>query len=70
MVTVKQKRLKCIECTNKRDELYDVSTYCTKFLKYDPSLHRIENVGQIQLKNNPVEMKVQGAFNVIDYHFH
>jgi hypothetical protein len=33
---VKQKRLECIECTNKGDELYDVPTYCMKFLKYDP----------------------------------
>ncbi len=32
---VKQRKLKCIECTNKRDELYDVPIYCTKFLKYD-----------------------------------
>jgi hypothetical protein len=70
MVNVQQGRLKCIECTNKRDELYDVSTYSTKFLKYDPFLHRIENIGHIQLKNNPIEVKVQGAFDAIDYHFH
>jgi hypothetical protein len=70
MVTIKHGRLKCIECTNKRDELYDVSICCTKFLKCDPSLHIIENIGHIQLKNKPVEMKVQGAFDVIDYHFH
>jgi hypothetical protein len=28
---------KDIQCSNKNDELYDVSTYYTKFLKYDPS---------------------------------
>jgi hypothetical protein len=33
IMTIKQGKLKCIECTNKRDELHDVSTYCTKFLK-------------------------------------
>jgi hypothetical protein len=37
MMIVKQKIFKCIECMNKRDELYDVFTWCTKFLKYDPS---------------------------------
>jgi hypothetical protein len=36
-MTIKQRRFKCIECMNKRDELCDVPTYCTKFLKYDPS---------------------------------
>jgi len=36
-MTIKQRRFECIKCTNKRDELYDVLTYCTKFLKYDPS---------------------------------
>jgi hypothetical protein len=36
-MTVKQKRFECIKCMNKRDELYDVPTRCTKFLKYDPS---------------------------------
>jgi hypothetical protein len=34
MMNIKQRRLDCIECTNKRDELYDVPTYYTKFLKY------------------------------------
>jgi hypothetical protein len=29
---------------NKGDELYDVPTYSTKFLKYDPSWHWIEGV--------------------------
>jgi len=37
MMIVKQRRFKCIECMNKNDELYDVPTCCTKFLKYDPS---------------------------------
>jgi hypothetical protein len=36
IVTIKQGIFKCIKCTNKRDELYDVPTYSTKFLKYDP----------------------------------
>ncbi len=34
MMIVKQKRFKCM---NKGDELHDVSTYCMKLLKYDPS---------------------------------
>jgi len=34
---IKQGGLKCIECMNKKDELYDVSICYTKFLKYDPS---------------------------------
>jgi hypothetical protein len=29
---------------NKRDKLYDVPTNYTKFLKYDPSWHQIENI--------------------------
>jgi len=33
---VKQRIFKCIECMNKMNELYDVPTYYTKFLKYDP----------------------------------
>jgi hypothetical protein len=39
MVTmiIKLKKLKCIEFTNKGDELNDVFTYHTKFLKYGPS---------------------------------
>jgi hypothetical protein len=55
---------------NKGDELYDVFTCCTKFLKYDPSLHQIESVGHIQLENNLVGVKVEGAFDAIDYRFH
>jgi hypothetical protein len=35
MIIIEQKKLECIECTNKGDELYDVSTCCTKFLKYN-----------------------------------
>jgi hypothetical protein len=34
-MSVKQRKLKCITCKNKRDELYDVSTYCMKILKHD-----------------------------------
>jgi hypothetical protein len=37
IMIVKQRILKCIECENKGDELYDVSTYYTMFSKYDPS---------------------------------
>ncbi len=36
IIKVKHGRFKCIKCMNKGDELYDVSTCCTKFLKYDP----------------------------------
>jgi hypothetical protein len=36
MMIIKYGTLKCIECTNKGDELYDVPTCYTKFLKYDP----------------------------------
>ncbi len=43
-MTIKQKKLKYIKCTNKMDELYDVPTYCMKFLKYDPSWHWIEGI--------------------------
>jgi hypothetical protein len=35
-MNVKHERFKHIEHMNKRDELYDVSTYNTIFLKYDP----------------------------------
>ncbi len=43
-VIIKQGRFKCIECTYKSDELYDVSTSYMKILKYDPFWHQIENV--------------------------
>ncbi len=36
MEIVKRMRFKCIKCMNKRDELYEVFIYYTKFLKYDP----------------------------------
>jgi hypothetical protein len=36
MMAIKQRIFKCIECTNKGDELRDVSTQYMKFLKYDP----------------------------------
>ncbi len=36
-MSAKQGRFKCMKCTNKRDAMYDVFTYYTKFLKYDPS---------------------------------
>jgi len=35
-MTIKQRRLKCIKCTNKGDELYDVPIYYTKFLNMIP----------------------------------
>jgi hypothetical protein len=38
IMTLKQRRLKCIEFMYKGDELYDVSTYCMKLLKYDQVL--------------------------------
>jgi hypothetical protein len=57
MVTIKYKRLKYIECTNKRDELYDVPTCCTKFLKYDPSWHWIKNIHYVQLKKTQSRWK-------------
>jgi hypothetical protein len=34
---IKQRKIECIEYTNKGDDLYDVPTYYKKFLKYDPS---------------------------------
>ncbi len=52
-MTIKQGRLKCIKCTNKGDNLYNVPTYYMKFLKYDYFLHQIEGIHHIQLKNHP-----------------
>jgi hypothetical protein len=69
MMIIKQGRLKCITCTNKGDELYDVPIYYTKFLKYDYSSHRIEGIHHIQLNNHPVRVKVQNAHNTMDYNF-
>jgi hypothetical protein len=54
---------------NKKDELHDVSTYCINFLKYDPSWHQIEGICHLQLDNNLVEVKVQGAPDVVNSHF-
>jgi hypothetical protein len=68
-IIIKQGKVKCIKCTNKEDELYNVPTYYMKFLKYDPSWHLIEGVCHVQLKNNLVEMKVQGGPNAMDYYF-
>jgi hypothetical protein len=36
---------------------------------YDPFWHQVENICHIQLKNNLVEVKVQGAHDVMDYCF-
>ncbi len=54
---------------NKGDELYDLPAYYMKFLKYDPSWHQLEGIHDFQLKNNPIEVKVQGAPNAIEYYF-
>ncbi len=54
---------------NKGGELYDVSTYYKKFLKYDPFWHWIKSVYHIQLDNNLVGVKVQDALDVVDYYF-
>jgi hypothetical protein len=39
MVTmiIKQRKIKCIECMNNKDKLYDVPIYSMKILKYDLS---------------------------------
>jgi hypothetical protein len=58
ILIIKQGRFKWIECMNKKETLYDVPTYCTKFLKYDPFWHRIESIYNVQLENNPIEVKV------------
>jgi len=57
-MTIKHGKHKMHKCMNNGDKLYDVPTYCTKFLKYDPFWHQIESICHIQLKNNPVEVKV------------
>jgi hypothetical protein len=36
IVSIKQGRLKCIKCMNKKDELYDVLSCSMKILKFDP----------------------------------
>jgi len=40
-----------------------------KFLKYDLSWHRIENICHVQLKDNSIEVKVENALDAMDYHF-
>jgi hypothetical protein len=52
-----------------KDDLYDVFIYCMKFLKYDLYWDWIKGICHVQLKNNPIEVKVQGALNVVDYYF-
>jgi hypothetical protein len=54
--------------TQPEDELYDVPTCCMKFLN-DFSWLWIEGIHHIQLENNLVEVKVQGAPNAMDYYF-
>jgi len=57
-MTIKHGKFKCTKCMNKRDELYDVPIYCTKFLKYDYSWHRIEGIRHVYLKNHLIRVKV------------
>jgi hypothetical protein len=66
IVIIKQGRFKCM---NKRDKLYDVPTFYTIFLKYDPSWHWIKGIHHVQLENSLVKVKVQGAFDAMDYNF-
>jgi hypothetical protein len=54
---------------NKGDKLYDVPTFYIIFLKYDPSWHWIIGICYVQLENNLVGVKVQGAFDAMDYGF-
>jgi len=68
-VIVKQGRLKCIKCTCKSDKLYDVSTHYNKVFKYDPFWHQIKGICHVQLENNLVGVKVQGAPYAMDYCF-
>jgi hypothetical protein len=68
-MTVKHARFKCIKYTNKRDKLYDVSDCNTIFLKYDPFWHQIKSVCHVQLENNLIGVKVQGALNVVEHYF-
>jgi hypothetical protein len=68
IVTIKHGRFKCIKYMNIKDELYNVPTCCTKFLKYDSSWHRIESICLLQPKKNLIEVKVQGAPNALDYY--
>jgi len=69
IVTIKQGRFKCIKCMNKGDKLYDVPTFYMKFLKYDLFWHWIKGICHVQLENNLVGLKVQGAFDAMDYNF-
>jgi hypothetical protein len=65
---VKHGRFKCIECMNKGDKLHNVFTFYTKFLKYDLFWHWIKGICKIT-REQPNEVKFQGAFDVMDYYF-
>jgi hypothetical protein len=52
-MVVKQRRLKWIECTNKGDELHDVSTYYMMFLKFMTPLDT-----KLKVFANPIVIKV------------
>jgi hypothetical protein len=68
MMIVKQRRFKCIEWMNKR-------MTCMMFhllhevLEIWPFLTLNYSVCHVQLKNNLVGVKVQGALNAVDYYF-
>jgi hypothetical protein len=47
----------CIECTNKGDELYDVSTCCMKFLKYDSGC----NAMRVEVVSKDMGVRENGA---------
>jgi ABC-type polysaccharide/polyol phosphate export permease len=53
----------------KGDDVYDVTICYMKFLKYNPFLLWIESVHHIELENNPINVKVQGAFDAMNYNF-
>jgi hypothetical protein len=54
---------------DKKDELHDISTYYTKFLKYDTKLTLNRKLLPHLTKKTPIGVTVKSAFDVMDYCF-
>jgi hypothetical protein len=54
----KTKEIQMHKMHKQKGKMYDVFTYYTKCLKYDPSWDRVEYICHIPLENNIIKVKV------------
>jgi hypothetical protein len=65
---VKKRKFKCIECMNKRIELYNVHPM-HKVFEIWPLLTLNWMRLLLPIEEHLIKVKVQGAFNIVDYCF-